>query len=409
MLIEAIFFVVFLILSAFFSASETAFLTINEMQVKKMLQNKEKCAKTIAALKKKAHTVIIAILIGNNIANVTVSAIATHIATTFYGNQGVGIAIGIMTLLLLVFGEVTPKTMAYAKAKAFMKHSAKIIAFACILFNPIIYMLNLITSNTSKIFKVKLTRTNGLTEEELKTAVLLGEEKGIIDEHEKKIMSNLFDFSDTKVNEIFTPKSKVYMINKKMKVIDFVNFIKKYRYSRFPVYEDNEDNIIGIVYAKDILSNIDKNLKGTMGSFVKKAYFVHENKEIGTLMEEMRKRKQHLSIVVNEYGVVEGIVTLEDIIEEIVGEIDDEKDTEEERIIKRKKDEFLVDSLTGVEELEKIGVILPKGDYNTLNGFLIKKMDKLPCVGDVVKYKEYEMIIEKRLKKRVAKVLIKKK
>ena len=409
MLIEVIFFIIFLILSAFFSASETAFLTINEIQVKKMLQNREKCAKTIANLKKKAHNVIIAILIGNNIANVSVSAIATHIATEIYGNKGISIAIGIITFILLIFGEVTPKTISYTKAKTFMKHSAKIIAFSCILFEPIIYMLNFIASNTSKVFKLKLEKTKGLTEEEIKTAILLGEEKGMIDKQEKKIINNVFDFSNRKVSDIFTPKSRVYSINSNINIIDFISFIKKHRYSRFPVYENNEENIIGIVYAKDILSNINNNKKGKITSLIKKAYFVHENKEIGLLMEEMRKRKQHMSIVVNEYGVVEGIITLEDIIEEIIGEIEDEKDKEKKHIIKIKKNEFLIDGLTGIEELKKIGIILPKGNYKTINGFLIKKIDKLPFVGDNIKYKKYEIIVEKMLEKRIGKIKIIKK
>ncbi|MCK5039663.1 MAG: HlyC/CorC family transporter [Candidatus Aenigmarchaeota archaeon] len=402
-------FVFFLILSAFFSASETAFLTINEMQIKKMLEKKEKGAKTIAKLKKKSHNVIIAILIGNNIANVTVSAIATHLSTIAYGSSGVGIAIGGITFLLLIFGEVTPKTIAFSKAKTFMKHSAKMIEFTCILFSPVIYLLSLISKNTTTILGVKMSKQKGLTEEELKSAVLIGEEKGIIDKHEKKIMSKLFDFSDTKVDEIMTPKSKVVMIDNKMNMTDFATFVKKHQYSRFPVYKEKEDNIIGIIYTKDVLAEIAANMKGTIANYIKKAYFVHENKEIGTLMEEMRKRQQHMSVVINEYGVVEGIVTLEDIIEEIVGEIEDEKDTVEKRIFKRKKEHLVVDGLTTIDELEEHGIKLPEGEYNTINGFLTKKADKLPGVGDVIKYKNYEMIIESVIENRVSKVLIKKK
>ena len=371
-----------------------------------MLEKKEKNAKTINKLKKKSHKVIIAILIGNNIANVSLSAIATYVATRMFGASGVGIAVGIITLIILICGEVTPKIMAVAKAKKFMKYFAKPIEYSCYLFAPLIFMLENISKNTSRIFGIKLEKAKGLTEEELKTAVIISEEKGIIDKHEKKLINNLFDFSDTKVDEILTPKSEVIMINKKMTVVEFVNFIKEHRYSRFPIYENKEDNIVGIVYAKDILANISKDMKGTVNDFIKKPYFVHEDKEIGSLMEEMRKRQQHMSIVVNEYGVVEGIVTLEDILEEIVGEIEDEKDMKK-HILPIKDKGLFVDGLTKIEELEKYGVKLPEGKYNTINGYLTKKFKKIPEVGDKLKHKKYEIIVKERHRNRISKIFIK--
>ena len=277
-------------------------------------------------LKKNPHRVIISILIGNNIANVSASAIATYIATNVFGSTGVGIAIGIMTLILLIFGEVTPKTIASTKHILFMKYSAKILEFSCILFYPLTLLLNKIALIISKLFGIELKKTKGITEEQLKTAVLIGKEKGIIDKYEKNLMDNLFDFSDKKVKDILRPIKKTIIVNANKTLYEFIKIVNKYKFSRYPVWKKKEENIIGIVYAKDILINIKNQYKKTINNFVKPAYFINDNKEIGVLMEEMRRKKQHIAIVVDKKKSVKGIITLEDILEEIVGKIKDEKD-----------------------------------------------------------------------------------
>ncbi|MFT5171267.1 MAG: putative hemolysin, partial [Candidatus Marinamargulisbacteria bacterium] len=325
---------------------------------------------------------ITAILIGNNIANVGASAIATTIMLDFLDGKGVhntalamAIITGVMTFLLLTFGEITPKTLALKNPEKWAIRSSRPIFFFLILFHPIIFLFSYMSLFASKILRIPPSEAEKLvTPEDIKTIINIGEKEGIIEKEEREMMHNIFEFANRIVREIMVPRTDAICIEANQKISDAIRLITTHGHSRIPVYEDKIDNILGIIYAKDLLTSSTSEHPGEIRKFMRDPVFVPETKNIEELMHQMKKNKVHIAIVVDEYGGMSGVVTLEDIIEEIIGEIQDEYDPDDlPEFTEIDKDTYLVDAKMNIDDLEeKLKTEFPKeDDYDTLGGFVL--------------------------------------
>lgn len=371
---QIILLVVLILLSGFFSSSETALFSISKARARHLAKTKGGASKLIRKMKEDPHTLLSTILIGNNLVNVGASALATAITIEIIANNAVGIATGVMTFLILIFGEIFPKSIATRNNVLIAKIVIRPIFWLSILFRPIIIFLNFIPRLTGKI-KSK----PGVTEEELITLVEVIEEEGEIKEEEKEFIENIFEFDDTSASEIMTPRGDMFVID----VDEELNLeeIVKSGFTRIPVIEGEIDHVVGILHIKDLFmqyatANEDINARKIM----REPYFVPENKKIDSLMRAFKKGRQHLAIVVDEHGGVSGLITLEDALEEIVGEITDETDRAEPTIIRVKGDEWIVPGKSEIDDVnEKIPMRIPESkDYDTFSGYVLNAIERIP-------------------------------
>lgn len=313
---------ILILLSAFFSASETALMSIHFVRVKALLNKNKSGSKALFLLKKNPHKLIVTILIGNNIVNISASAIATGLFLNLFGSEGVAIAAGVMTLAILTFGEVLPKTFAVQHAEKTSLFVSRPIYYLSILFYPLIQFYSFLSRFISKWVKPKVEKK--ISEEELKIILTLSREEGILSSGVAKIMHKVLDFEDTPVTKVMTSKEKMKVINGDLKIEEAIDIISKYGHSRYPVYFEDEDNIIGIVDVDDVLKAIkEKKSKEQIKDIIRNVTFVSPNKEIGDIFYDFEDKSVLMAIVVNKNGEVIGLLTIEDILEEIVGNIFD--------------------------------------------------------------------------------------
>lgn len=329
------YFVVFLLLffaSAFFSATEIAFFSLTPAQIKNLVDKKIKSAKLVWQLRDNPQKLLITILIGNNIVNTLAASLATLLATRIFGSAGVGIATGVITLLVLIFGEIVPKTLAQKNNSFLALRSAKVIYFLSLFFAPVIWLLSYLNNFISKKL-IKSKESSLVTEEEIRALARLGAEKGVIDYRERELIENVFRFNDVTVKEILTPRYKVTVLNGNVPVEQIAYFVAQSGFSRYPVYDGDEYNIIGYIHANDLMKvlNSDKREK-LVKELVRPLRRIKSSTKIESLFRQMLKNKEHLALVVRDEDDddIVGIVTLEDILEELVGEIRDETDKEKE-------------------------------------------------------------------------------
>ncbi|NYT05490.1 MAG: HlyC/CorC family transporter [Methanomicrobiales archaeon] len=381
-------FIACILLSAFFSGSEVAILSINQAKVRTLLERNLAGAGALAALKKNTDHVLITILIGNNVVNVAAAALATSIAIERYGDAGVGIATGIVTFIMLVFGEIGPKTYAARMAEKFaLIVSRPIFAFGVVL-SPLLWVYD----GIKKLLSIKEGVGHPVvTEDEIKQWIDVGEEVGTIQEEEHELLYRVFRFGDTITREIMTPRADVVLIADSSSLETSINVFNETGFSRIPVYEQQIDNIIGVLNVKDVFAAVYAKKKGvTVRDLMYEAYFVPESKKIGELLRELQLRKVHLAVVVDEYGSFAGIVTVEDMLEELVGEILDEFDEEEPQVQAIEEGVFIVDARSWVDRVnEEIGIRLPLDEsYETIGGLLIDSLGHFPRRGEVVELPE---------------------
>ena len=371
---EIIVLIVLLFLSAFFSSAETALFSISRTRARHLAKNKKKADLLIKKMKDDPHKLLSTILIGNNLVNVGASALATAITIKLVAINAVGLATGIMTLLILVFGEVFPKSIATRNNILIAKLVIFPIYWLSLLFYPIIVILNFIPKLTSKIKK-----TPSLTEEELMTMVEVVEEEGEIKAQEKKLIYNIFEFDDTNASEIMTPRADMFTADSDQK-LEF-NTIIESGFTRIPIIEGDLDHIIGIINIKDLFMHQVKSKEApNIQKIMAKPYFIPENTKLDKLLQQFKKRKHHMAIVVDEHGGVAGLITLEDVLEELVGEISDETDKIEPHITKLKNKEWLVLGKSDIDEVnEKIGMNIPESkEYDTFSGYVLHKIERIP-------------------------------
>jgi CBS domain containing-hemolysin-like protein len=386
---QIIILVILIALSGFFSSSETALTTVSRFKIRTMADAGDRRARMVQKVTGNTGKMLSAILIGNNIVNISASSLATVVFMNMFGSAGAGIATGVMTLLVLIFGEVTPKNLASRRALSISLQVAGIINALMIVLTPIIFVMNHIVSGILYIAGANKAEKNSMTEEEFRTIVDVGNESGAIENGEKDYINNLFDFSDTQVKELMIPRIDVTMINVNWSYSQIRSVFMKDKYTRFPVYEQDSDHVIGILNMKDLLTR-DERETFSIRKNLRKPFFTYEFKNADDLFDEMRKKRIHMAIVLDEYGSVSGIVTLEDLLEELVGDIRDEFDeTEEDDIVETAPGEYTVLGSMNLDDLcDELDLPFKSDDYDTIGGYLLGLFDHLPRVGESYVTKE---------------------
>jgi len=396
--------IVLLALSAFFSSAETSLTTCNKMRLKSLIDEGNKSAIILSKVISNPGKMLSCILVGNNIVNIFASSLATLFVQDVIGNWAVSIGTGILTLLVLLFGEITPKTLATVHADKMALRYAPIIYTLMIVLTPVIWAINLLTTVILKILRVDPTKKGAsFTETELRTIMDVSHEEGIIEEGEKKLINNVFDFGDRQARDIMIPRIDLCMVSIDSTYDEVIEVFKKERYTRLPVY--NGDEVLGIINIKDLLlyqPGEDFSLK----DYLRPVYFTYEYKELSELMLEIKKCSVNIIIVLDEYGATAGLITIEDILEEIVGDIRDEYDYDEEEIINNvSENEYDIDGQITLDDLnDKMDLHLESDSYDTLAGFIIEQLDRLANEGDVVEYENLVLIVDKMDNKRIDKV-----
>jgi putative hemolysin len=406
---ELIILIICLFLSGFFSSSETALFSISQVKAMHLSKDGSKIDKLIMYMKEDSHKLLTTILIGNNIVNICATALATKIAIEYFQSNAVGIATGIMILLVIVFGEILPKS--------FATHNNIIVARIVILpiywlskvFSPLIFLLNFIPKVIGVFDKSPL-----ITEDELMTMVEVVEEDGEIKEEEKEFITNIFEFDDTSASEIMTPRADVFVIDLEHKT-DIKSIIDS-GFTRIPVIEGDIDNIVGIVNVKYLFAEFHefciKNGTGDLDirSIMQKPNFIPDSKKLDSVLREFKRLKNHIGVVIDEHGGMSGIVTLEDVIEEIVGEITDETDKLEPDIIKISDDDWVVAGKIDIDELNKeTGLAIPETkDYDTFSGYVLNRIGRIPEVGEAIKTKKCTIVVREKDGNRIKSFTLKK-
>lgn len=352
-----------------------------------------------------------AILIGNNIVNLSSASLSTTFATKLLGNAGAGIATGILTLLILIFGEISPKTLATINAEKMALGYSGIIEFLMKILTPVIYVINKLSMGFLFLLRVDPSKgSSQMTEEELRTIVDVSKETGVIESEEHEMINNLFDFGDAQAKEVMIPRIDMTFANIESTYDELIEIFQETKFTRLPVFEDNTDNVVGILNMKDLLLYKEKE-HFSIREIIREPYFTYEHKNTAELFIEMRKSSISLAVVLDEYGTTAGLITLEDLLEEIVGEIRDEYDTDEEDpIIQLNEREYIVLGSTNLEDLcEKLNLNFTSDDYDTIGGYLIGLLDHLPEKNEIIITDDDILLrVEQMDKNRIEKIYIKK-
>lgn len=378
--------IILLSLSAFFSSSETALTTVNQIRMRTLADNGDKRAARVLRVTGNPGKMLSAILIGNNIVNLSASSISTSLAIHLFGNTGAGIATGILTFLILIFGEVTPKTMATIKADSMSLTVAAPIGLLMKILTPVIFIINKLSLGMMFLLHVNIKDAQKkMTEEELRTIVDVSQENGVIEHEERDMIHNLFDFGDAEAKEIMVPRIDMTFVQADATYQEVLDIFRQDMFTRLPVYEDSTDNVIGIINMKDFLLQNDTP-EFSVRNLLREPYFTYEHKNTADLFLEMRKSSISLAIVLDEYGVTAGLITLEDLLEEIVGEIRDEYDADEEDDITRISDrEFYVLGSANLNDVsEALSLHFTSDDYDTIGGYCLGLLDHLPEKNEII-------------------------
>ncbi|MGN1277220.1 MAG: HlyC/CorC family transporter [Floccifex sp.] len=383
--IQIIILIILLLLSSFFSSAETALVSVNRIKIRTLDEQGNKRAKTLLKIYEDEAKMLSAILIGNNLVNTYAASIAATIAYSF-GGAVVSLATFLITLFILIFGEITPKTMATQNAEDIALSYAPIILFLMKILTPFIFCINGLSHIVLHILGANMNNNNpSMTETELRTMMDVSHEEGVIEEDEKNLINNVFDFSDAKARDVMVPRVHVVMADIDSTYQDLLEIFRQDKFTRIPIYKESMDNIVGLVNMKDLL--LYENLEDfDINKVLRKPYFTYENKKISELLVEMKESTFNLSIVVDEYGELAGIVTLEDIIEEIVGDVHDEYDEEEQQNIKKINDvTYDVKGYINLHDLnDALGLDLDNEDFDSIGGLVIDALGCFPKQYDTV-------------------------
>lgn len=407
-IIQAVIIVVLLLLSAFFSSAETSLTTINPIKVRTLIENGNKRAMTLQKVTDQHGKMLSAILIGNNIVNISASSLATTMAISVWGNYAVGIATGILTLLVLLFGEILPKNIAMFKSEPLALFYAPVIYGLMTLLTPVIFIVDHIAGFFLKFFHINPGQKNLMTETELRTYVDVSHEDGVIESEEKDMIINLFDFSDSVARDIMIPRIDMVTIEEDAGYDELMALFRDSMYTRIPVYKEDRDSIIGLVNMKDfILVNDTQTFR--VSDIIRDAYYTYEFKKTADLLMEMKQTTNNVAFVLSEYGACVGMITLEDLLEEIVGEIRDEYDEDEDEFIKKVgRDSYLIDGNRKLDDInDALGTSLESEDYDSIAGLVLQILDRMPTVGEEVQTDDGIRIkVESLHQNRITKVLL---
>lgn len=408
-IIQIVMLVILLIGSGFFSASETALMSLSRIRIRHMQEEGVKGAKLVGKLTEDSGKLLSSILVGNNVVNIAATSISTSLFITLLGTQGVAVATAFMTILVLIFGEITPKTIAANNSEKIAILVSKPIKIIILILTPVVWVFNIITNIIFKLFGIKSKSGQPyITEEELRTMVNVSQEEGVLEIEERQIINNVFQFGDMQAKEAMVQRLDMVCINADDGYKEIISLFKEEQFSRMPVYEESADDIIGIVNIKDIIFlDEDEISKFDIRNYVREAFFTYEFKKITELLEEMKKDKSQMAIVVDEYGGTAGLITIEDLVEEIVGEIEDEYDEDESDIEVIKEDEYIIDGSKKISEVnELIGTNLESEEFDSIGGFIIGHLKRLPEEHEVIEVEGVKLCIESLDKNRIKKIRV---
>ena len=397
-----------LFLSAVFSSMETSMTCLNQMRLRGLAEEGNAKAGILIKILSNKSRMLSAILIGNNIVNLSASSLATTLAISLFGNTYVGIATGILTILILIFGEITPKTMATQKADSMAMGYARILWFLMTVLRPVIFIINKLSNGVLRIMGIDPNaKTEVITESELRTILDVSHEEGVIEQEEKFMINNVVDFGDSLAKDIMIPRIDMVSINAQATYDELIELVRGCMFTRIPVYEETSDNVIGILNMKDILF-YNHSTEFKIQNFIRKPYYTFEHKNTSELFMEMRRECVNIAIVLDEYGATAGLITMEDLLEEIVGEIRDEYDEDEEdNIVKINELEYIVEGSMKLTDINDIlNLELESEDYDSIGGLIIGELDKLPSVGDTAEYNGIKLIVNELDKNRIQHVKI---
>lgn len=408
-IIQLIVLIILLLLSGFFSSAETALTTANRIRMRTLAKEGNKQAARVLAITDDSSKMLSAILIGNNIVNLSASSIATSLALNLFGNVGVGIATGVLTLLVLIFGEISPKTIATIYADKISLSYSGIILFLMKILTPVIFIINALSMLLLKLLRVNPNdAAKQMTEKEFRTIVDVGHENGIIESEEHAIINNVFDFNDSQAKEVMVPRIDMTMVDINSSYEELLEIFREFQFTRIPVYEDSTDNVVGILNIKDLLL-LDNPDHFSIRDMMREPFYTYEHKNTAELFNEIKNQSINMAIVLDEYGTTVGLITLEDLIEEIVGEIRDEYDeNEEDELTKLNEQEYLVSGSMNLEDLcEALNLPFSSEDYDTIGGYLIGLLEHFPKEGETFTTEEnITLRAQKMDKNRIEKIHI---
>lgn len=400
--------IVLLILSAFFSSSETALTTVSRMRILSLAEEGNSSAVTLLKVIDNKEKMLSAILIGNNIVNISVSSFTTILVTDLFGNYAVSIATAILTVLVLIFGEITPKTLATISNEKLALRFASVVYWLMYILTPVIFLINKLSSLVMKLFRIdKSEKKSTYTENELKTIVNVSHAEGVIEADEREMLQNIFEFGDRQAKDIMIPRLDVCMIDVDSTYEEIMDVFQANRYTRIPVYENTTDNVIGIINIKDLLL-YRHGESFNIRNYLRQPYFTYEYKGLSDLLLEMKKASVNITIVLDEYGAASGLLTLEDLIEEIVGDIRDEYDYDEEDELRPiNENEYIAEAHMKLDDLNAmLKINLSSPEYDSVGGFIIEKLDRIAKSGDIVETPDVTLIVDSINKNRIEKVHI---
>lgn len=406
--IQCIVLFILLLLSAFFSSAETCLTTVNKIRIRSLAEDGNKRAKVVLEITEDSGKLLSAILIGNNIVNLSASSLTTAIAIDVGAGPAVAIATGVLTAAILIFGEITPKTVATLHAETLSLIYAYPIRFIMWIITPISLIINAVSHVIFLILRIDPNaKPDAMTEEELRTIVDVSHESGVIEEEEREMIYNVFDLGDAKAKDVMVPRVNVTFADVESSYNELIDIFREDKFTRLPVYEETTDNVVGTINMKDLLL-YDNTKDFHVRDILREAYFTYEHKNISELLVEMRESSYNIAIVLDEYGETAGLITLEDILEEIVGEIHDEYDVnEEENIFKQiNENEFIIEGSMSLDDLDdRLKLYLESEDYDSLGGFIIENLDRVPDIGDeLTTEKGIRLVVESMDKNRIEKV-----
>lgn len=399
--------VILIALSSFFSAAETALMSLNKIRIRHLVDENIKGAKLLEKLTNDPNKLLGSILIGNNIVNIGASALASSLAMKLFGDSGVALATGVMTVLVLIFGEITPKTIAKQKSEQISLRIIKIINIVVKVLTPLVFVFTQISQVFIKLLGAEPdVNESFITQEELKTMVGVSEEEGVLEEEEKEMIFNVFEFGDLQVKDVMIQRVDIVAVNVDVTYDEILEVIKQEQFSRIPVYNETIDDIVGVLNIKDLLFISDEDKKNfDIKKFMRDPFYTFEFKKVMELFAEMKKSRNHISIVLDEYGGTVGIATIEDLVEEVVGEIEDEYDQEEKEIQCINEKEYMLEGSTRLHDIKDIiGLDLESDEFDSIGGLIIGELGRFPEEKEEVTYNNIKFIVEEVDKNRIKKV-----
>ena len=396
--------VLLITMSAYFSATETAYSSLNKIKLKSIANKGNKKAKLALELSEKYDSVISTILIGNNIVNIATASLATVLFTKLLGSSGVTVSTIVMTILILIFGEISPKSIAKDIPESFAIVSAPLLNAFCIILKPVNNLFCLWKKVINKVFKIQ--KHSGITEDEILTIAEEAENEGGINPQQLEIIKSAIELNDQEVIEAFTPRVDMVAIKDSCSKEELLNLFIESGFSRIPVYHDNIDNVIGIINEKDLINIVVNNKNEEISSIIKPLNVIQPHMKLSQLLKLLQNNKSHMALIADEYGGTMGIITLEDILEELVGEIWDEHDKVVNDIEKIAEDEYIVRGNANIEKVLEEFDFEEEFEVNSVNGWVMQQFGKIPKVGESFEYKNLKIVVQKATKRCVLEIRI---